>query len=608
MKKYNEKSIERQGNLPNWKQVFLYRLGLPHWSLIDDGVHKFLTYFLEREASALTNNDLAKYCGLSLATLERRVALLKELSVLSSNYQVWRHAKKWFANADYQLHEEGMVMLDRCLSTLELSSVTKTSANEFPWHKLLKNKREMRRIFKDFLKPSILNACGANFDETFKNEGLINSNRYDMCEGCIYKDFLKASILNACDSNTEGHSMNKNINIFLPSFRRINSSSFSQKNITTSGEVEVCSNFLGLENVDNPNPKNEIIQSQSSHNKPNPFKGMKRTKYPQGHAANAERQYGYADTSSQNCPREAKKEKSMRPLAFIKNVPQKAPERKTCIAKPKKSKVPEKIPCQACEKYVDYWNELGNSNSIPKIMKTRAGKPTKGFLEALKFFHALETGKLFRNSRTFNFTPEYLATLNIGKFSKSGYTPEVMFQLVKLASDGYVSGKNMPNSFSNFLYTEFGAKAERYGGGVSRFLEVLSAILSEDTAYHDELVERVNALSKEDRLVFRRIFCTIYHETRNDGERGETTIPDTELESLLACLKVMRNLYDRMQPRLVKSYQVQKSEEEVSFYWFCNLYYEVIGTPEWEDAPMSYLFDKRKPYLGKFIDVLEGIL
>lgn len=608
MKKYNEKSIERQVNLPNWKQVFLYRLGLPHWSLIDDGVHKFLTYFLEREASALTNDDLAKYCGLSSRTLDRYIAILKELSVLSSNYQVWHHAKKWFANADYQLHEEGMVMLDQCLSTLDLSSVTKTSANEFPWHTLLKNKREMGRIFKDFFKAPILNACGANFNETFKNGAPINSNRYDMCEGCIYKDFFKTPILNACDSNNGAHSKNKNINIFLPSFRRINSSSFSQKNITTSGEVEVCSNFLGLENVDNPNPKNEIIQPQSSHNKPNPFEGMKRTKYPQGHAANAERLYGYADTLPQNCPREAKKEKGMRPLAFIKNVPQKAAERKTCIVKPKKSKVPDKIPCQECEKYVDYWNELGNTNSIPKIMKSRAGKPTKGFLEALKFFHALETGKLFRNSRTFTFTPEYLATLNLGKFSKNGYTPEVMFQLVKLAADGYVAKKNMPTSFSGFLYTEFGAKAERYGGGVSRFLEVISEMLGEDTVYHDELVEKINALSKEERLVFRRIFCAIYHETRKDGERGETTIPDTELESLLACLKIMRNLYDRMQPRLVKSYQIQKSEENVSFYWFCNLYYEVIGTPEWEYAPMSYLFDKRKPYLGKFIDVLEGIL
>ena len=680
MEKDSKNPDELQANLPYWKKILSERLSLPHWSLIDNSVHKLFTYFVKRDIVSINTSYLAEYCGLSLATLERRISTLKDLSILTSNVKVWRHNKKWHSLARYELIEDGMIMLDHDLYTFNLSSVTKKSSAQFPWHSLLKNKKEMAAICREFQEIEQIDQTEFLFDLGDACSGSINSNGYEInfLDLAWYANnyewlnqyFYRPSKCKKSMINTEGHYnnnkkyifydsyqfkirkayfefLNREKNKFFSLFRKNHNlhlwrgADWEEKKKKTKRQSNDLISPCHTANADwqceinkNEYKKNEIEQNSNLEiaispchtanadwqcevaaniglNKQNPYHGiLRRTKFPSAHSANAAGQADISILSTSYGVLSSKKENTMNLSSFIEKTSRRPLERKKCVVQSKKKKRKSSVICQSCEKYVDYWNQLSETKAIPRIMKTRAGKPTKGFQEALKFFHAFETGKLFKNSRSYKFTPEYLSTFNMGKFSKAGYSPETMFQIIRVAAEGYTQNrdKNLPDTFSAFLYTEYGYKAKKYGGGVSRFLEVVSEMLEEDTDYNDEMVDKVISLPEEDREVFCSILCKIYHETRNDGEYGELHIPAHELENLLNCLHIMRKLYDQMYYRLTNCYMVKKGEEQVTFYWFCNMYYEIVGVPDWEDAPMSYLFDKRKPYLGKFIEVVESVL
>ena len=83
MKNDSKNPDKLQANLPYWKKILSERLSLPHWNLINNGIHKLFTYFVERDIVSVNTTYLADYCGLSPATLDRRISTLKDLSILS---------------------------------------------------------------------------------------------------------------------------------------------------------------------------------------------------------------------------------------------------------------------------------------------------------------------------------------------------------------------------------------------------------------------------------------------------------------------------------------------------------------------------------------------
>ena len=135
---------------------------------------------MERDIVSINTESLAEYCGLSPATLDRRISTLKDLSILTSELKVWCHNKKWHSLARYELIEDGMIMLDHALYTFNLSNVTKKSSAQFPWHSLLKNKKEMAAICRKFEKIEQIDQTEFLFDLGDACSRSINSDSYEI--------------------------------------------------------------------------------------------------------------------------------------------------------------------------------------------------------------------------------------------------------------------------------------------------------------------------------------------------------------------------------------------------------------------------------------------
>lgn len=572
-------SQDTQAFIPQWHYKFIDLIELPHWLYVSDEAHKLIAYFLWQADCQCYVQNIAELLSLPLRTTERMISRLKEYGILESHREYVSNGYKVRSYAEYSLREEGLHKLNTYLLGINFPDYPKKS----PYRSILVN-QSIWKIFNYFAGPPKSEKIGRPRKNPFGE----NPKILEEFMKTRFWEFLKKSNDFAGGPNFEKFIADNFFgfggqNILYKIFSHSDTSFgsiFIQKN-TLSGESDVQSKISG----------NGMI-GESSESYPSQFRGMRRTIPPK------ESHIGNSRVSHEDSAGAHERRKTNMALGFIKNAPEKAAsDKKRCIVKPQKEKKP--LTNLSCERYIDYWNELAEDiPAMPRCMKTRAGKPTKGYKTALTFFAELQSGRLMRGSTNFPFSATYMSQFQL-VIPKEGYSPDKMFHIIKQVSEYYAEESSyMPTSFAALLYTKFSKKAQESGSAQSVFLELASR--SERTSL--ALERLADSLPAEDHRYMRDYFLPAWYKIRHLDLDHE--IPEDDIFDLVAGLKTMKRLWKlTWKERCLNSRKV--SEQIPRFDEFVSVFFESLQI-DWNRVPISHIFNPKKQYLGWYLEFLEG--